>query len=169
MSGGTGTVNVMTTAACAWTAASHASWITITSGGTGTGNGSVGFLVLQNVGGSRNGSLTIAGQTFTVTQAAMAPCMYSISPNNQKVGSRAGTGTVSVSAGTNCAWTASSNDSWISVTSGASGTGNGTVRFSYTANNGNNDRKGSLTVAGRTANIEQEEEDDDDDDDDDDD
>ena len=169
VSGGTRSVNVLTTAACAWTAASHASWITITSGGTGTGNGSVGFLVLPNVGGSRNGSLTIAGQTFTVTQAAMAPCMYSISPNNQKVGSRAGTGTVSVSAGTNCAWTASSNDSWISVTSGASGTGNGTVRFSYTANNGNNDRKGSLTVAGRTANIEQEEEDDDDDDDDDDD
>ena len=159
VSGGTGSVNVTTTAACAWTASSHASWITITSGGTGTGNGSVGFLVLPNVSGSRNGALTIAGRTFTVTQAAVAPCMYSISPNNQKVGSRAGAGTVSVSTDSHCAWTASSDDSWITVTSGATGTGSGTVRFSYTANNGNRNRKGSLTVAGRTAHIDQDEDD----------
>jgi hypothetical protein len=164
VSGGTRSVNVLTTAACAWTAASHASWITITSGGTGTGNGSVGFLVLPNVGGSRNGTLTIASRTFTVTQAAAAPCNYSISPNNQRVGSRAGTGSVSVETASHCAWTASSNDSWITVTSGASGTGDGTVRFSYTAFNGNQDRRGSLTVAGRTAMIRQEEDDDDDDD-----
>ena len=142
VSGGTRSVNVLTTAACAWTAASHASWITITSGGTGTGNGSVGFLVLPNVGGSRNGTLTIASRTFTVTQAAVAPCNYSISPNNQRVGSRAGTGSVSVETASHCAWTASSNDSWITVTSGASGTGDGTVRFSYTTFNGDQDRRG---------------------------
>ena len=153
-------MNVLTTAACAWTAASHASWITITSGGTGTGNGSVGFLVLPNVGGSRNGTLTIASQTFTVTQAAVARCNYSISPNNQRVGSRAGPGSVSVETASHCAWTASSNDSWITVTSGASGTGDGTVRFSYTTFNGDQDRRGSLTVAGRTAMIRQEEDDD---------
>ena len=93
--------------------ASHASWITITSGGTGTGNGSVGFLVLPNVGGSRNGTLTIASRTFTVTQAAVAPCNYSISPNNQRVGSRADSRSVSVDTASHCAWTASSNDSWI--------------------------------------------------------
>ena len=165
VSGGTGGVNVTATAACAWTASSNASWITITSGGTGTGSGSLGFLVLPNVGGSRTGTLTIASQTFTVTQAAVVSCMYSISPNNQRVGSRAGTETVSVSTGSSCAWTASSNNSWITITSGASGTGNGTVRFSYTANNGNNDRTGSLSVAGRTATIRQDERDDDDDDD----
>jgi hypothetical protein len=50
-----------------------------------------------------------------------------------------------------------SNDSWITVTSGASGTGNGTVTFSYTANTGNRDREGTLTVAGRNATVEQRE------------
>jgi hypothetical protein len=49
---------------------------------------------------------------------------------------------------------ASSNASWITVTSGASGTGNGTVTYSYTANTGG-DRKGTLTVAGRTFTLDQ--------------
>ena len=181
--GGAG-IRVSVTAAspCQWNASSNASWINITSGAIGTGNGTVIFSVAANTGPARTGTLTIAGRTFTVTQAAGGnnppspspspspsppSCSYSISPNNQRVGSRAGTETVSVSTGSSCAWTASSNDSWITVTSGASGTGNGTVRFSYTANNGNRDRTGTLTVAGRTATIRQEENDDDDDDDDD--
>jgi hypothetical protein len=59
-----------------------------------------------------------------------------------------------VSTSSTCTWTASSNDSWITVTSGASGTGDGTVTFSYTQNDGR-DRRGTLTVAGRTATVEQ--------------
>ena len=42
------------------------------------------------------------------------------------------------------------------MTSGASGTGNGTVTYSYTANTGK-DRKGTLTVAGRTFTLDQNE------------
>jgi hypothetical protein len=161
--GGAGTVNVSTTSACAWTATSNASWITLTSGGSGSGNGSVGYLVLANVGGSRSGTLTIAGQTFTVTQAALV-CSYSISPNKMDVGAGAGSGTINVSTNGACTWTAASNDSWITVTSGASGTGDGAVSFSYTANPNDRDRKGTLTVAGRNFTLEQKKGDDDDDD-----
>lgn len=68
--GGTGSVSVSTTAGCAWTAASNASFITITSGSSGTGSGTVNYSVAANTGtGSRTGTMTIAGQTFTVTQA----------------------------------------------------------------------------------------------------
>ena len=151
--GDTANVDVSTTSACAWTASSNASWITINSGASGTGNGRVVYLVLPNVGGSRTGTLTVAGETFTVSQAALQ-CSYSISPGNQKVESSAGTGTVTVSTNSACTWMASSNASWITVTSGASGTGNGTVTYSYDANTGG-DRKGTLTVAGRTFTLEQ--------------
>jgi hypothetical protein len=155
--GGAGTpVTVSAPSTCQWGAASNAAWITITSGASGTGSGTVRYLVAPNVGGARTGTLTIAGQTFTVTQAALA-CSYSISPNRFDVGAQAGTGAISVSASSGCAWTATSNDSWITVTSGASGTGTGTVTFSYTANGGNRDRRGTITVAGRTATIDQEE------------
>lgn len=60
-----------------------------------------------------------------------------------------------VTTGSTCTWTATSNESWITVTSGASGTGNGTVTFGYSENAGKKDRKGTLTVAGRQATIEQ--------------
>jgi Tol biopolymer transport system component len=70
--GGTGNVTVTAAPACAWAAGGNPGWITITSGGSGSGNGTIGYSVQANTGSSRTGTLTIAGQTFTVTQAAQA-------------------------------------------------------------------------------------------------
>ncbi len=68
--GGTGTVTVTAGAGCAWTASSNATFITVTGGASGSGNGTVSYSVANNTGtASRNGTLTIAGLTFTVTQA----------------------------------------------------------------------------------------------------
>ena len=77
--GGTGSVNVAIGSTCAWTAVSNDSWITVTSGASGTGNGSVGFTVDPNSGDARTGTITIAGLTFNVTQEAGAvalPCIH---------------------------------------------------------------------------------------------
>ncbi|MGA2435094.1 MAG: BACON domain-containing protein [Bryobacteraceae bacterium] len=69
--GGTGTVDV-TASACSWTASSNKSWITITSGASGSGDGTVGFTVAANTGAERSGSITITGNFFTVEQDASA-------------------------------------------------------------------------------------------------
>jgi ABC-type arginine transport system ATPase subunit len=45
----------------------------VTSGTSGTGNGSVAFLILPNLGATRSGTITVAGQTFTVTQDGLGP------------------------------------------------------------------------------------------------
>jgi hypothetical protein len=66
----TNSVNVSTAGGCGWTATSNASWIAVTSGGSGVGNGTVTYAVAPNSGGARTGTMMIAGQTFTVTQAA---------------------------------------------------------------------------------------------------
>lgn len=66
--GAIATVSVST--ACTWSAASNANWITITSGSAGTGNGTVTYSVAANTSGStRTGTLSIGGQTLTVTQS----------------------------------------------------------------------------------------------------
>ncbi len=65
----TNSVNVSTGAGCGWTTTSNVSWIAVTSGGSGVGNGTVTYAVAANSGGARTGTLTIAGQTFTVMQA----------------------------------------------------------------------------------------------------
>ncbi|MEP6635973.1 MAG: BACON domain-containing carbohydrate-binding protein, partial [Acidobacteriota bacterium] len=68
--GGTGSVTVTAGAGCTWTAVSNATFITITSGSSGSGNGTVNYSVAFNGGtSSRTGTMTVAGQTFTVTQA----------------------------------------------------------------------------------------------------
>ena len=81
-------------------------------------------------------------------------CTYSISPSNATVGASGGSGTVSVTAGSGCTWTASSNAAWVTVTSGASGSGNGSVRYSVAANSGSS-RSGTLTIAGKTFTVNQ--------------
>lgn len=69
--GDTVSVTVGTSAAtCAWTAVSNASFITIKSGATGTGAGTVVLTIAPNPGNTRSGTVTIAGQTVTVNQLA---------------------------------------------------------------------------------------------------
>jgi len=73
VSGGSGSVSVSAANSCSWTAASSVSWISITSGSLGSGNGTVNYNVQQNSGAQRSGALTIAGQTFIVTQPGVSP------------------------------------------------------------------------------------------------
>ena len=77
-----------------------------------------------------------------------AACTYSIAPTAQSTGASGGTGSVTVTAPFGCTWTATSNATWITITSGASGSGNGTVGYSAAANRTNDVRTGNLTIAG---------------------
>ena len=47
-----------------------------------------------------------------------------------------------------CGWTAVSHDTWITITAGASGSGNGTVSYSLAANPARIPRQGTMTIAG---------------------
>jgi hypothetical protein len=69
--GGTGAVDVTSPGGCSWTAVSNAGWITINSGGSGTGNGQVSYQVSPS-SSSRTGTITVANQTLTVNQAGTA-------------------------------------------------------------------------------------------------
>jgi len=81
-------------------------------------------------------------------------CTYSISPTSQSFPATGGTGSVSVYTAAGCTWTATSNSTWIHITSGASGNGPGTVNYSVDANTGAQ-RSGSMTIAGRTFQVTQ--------------
>jgi hypothetical protein len=82
-------------------------------------------------------------------------CSYSISPTSASVAAGGGSGTVTVTAGAGCAWTASSNAAFITITGGASGSGSGTVSYSVAANGATTSRSGTLTIAGLTFTVNQ--------------
>ena len=86
---------------------------------------------------------------------AQTGCAYSLSSAGAALGFGAGTGSVGVTAGAGCGWSAVSNAAWVSITSGAGGSGSGTVNFSVAANTTSDARTGTLTVAGQAFNIEQ--------------
>jgi hypothetical protein len=65
------TVTDSTSRGCAWTAASGAPWVTILNSAAGTGTGTVQLFVAPNAAGSRNGTITVAGQTIGVAQTAV--------------------------------------------------------------------------------------------------
>jgi hypothetical protein len=152
-----GYVSVTAGAGCAWTSSSSASWITITSGASGNGSGYLYYSVAANTSTtSRTGYLTIAGQSFAITQAgAMATCSYTLSMGSASYGASATVGTVTVTTAAGCVWTASSSASWITITSGNSGNGNGTVNYSVTANTSTSSRTGTLTIAGQNYTVTQ--------------
>ena len=70
-SGGGGfSVSITVGSTCPWTAGSNSGFISVTSASSGTGSGTVSFSVAANTGAARSGSLSIAGQSVTVNQAA---------------------------------------------------------------------------------------------------
>ena len=155
--GGTGNITITTQAGCPWTATSQAPWITITAGASGTGNGTVQYSVAANAAGAaRTGSITAAGHPITITQSGTGPtCMYGIAPNSASYPAAASSGNVAVTTQAGCVWAATSQAGWIAITSGASGSGNGTVQYTVAANTDSAGRTGTLTVATQTVTISQ--------------
>lgn len=67
-SGGSASISVTTPNSCAWTATSSASFLTVSQGASGAGNGTVQFGVAPNTGAARTATLTITGTPITITQ-----------------------------------------------------------------------------------------------------
>src|SRR5271157_2266529 len=155
--GGAATVTVTAGAGCAWTATSNATWISVTAGASGSGNGTVGYSVAANSGVARTGTMTIAGFTFTVSQASGAStgCSYNVNPTDIHATAAATSSTLLISTNIGCTWTASvpSGVTWITLNP-TSGSGSGGVGYSIAANTGAA-RSTTITVAGTAVTVEQ--------------
>jgi hypothetical protein len=160
--GATFDVAVSAPAGCSWTAASQAPWITVRDSGAGAAQ----VTVAANTGDARTGTVSIAGRTLTVTQAAAprAACAYSVRPRSVKVGSRGGLLQLDVQTSRECAWTAAPDVPWIRVVSGGSGSGDGAVTLLIARNDGSK-REGRVTIGTEAVTVEQKKASDDDDDD----
>lgn len=143
--GGSASVTVATAAQCAWSAASDRGWMTVSSGANGTGPGSVAVTLAANAGSSaRTGTLTVAGQAIPVQQDGAPACSITVSPAAAAYTKDSATGTFTVTAPSSCAWSVTSGDSWITIASGATGTGTGIVAYAVARNTSAAPRTGSI-------------------------
>ena len=71
--GGNLAVSVTAQATCVWTAVSEVDWVRVESGREGNGQGVVTMTVAPNTGAARQGTILVAGQRYSVSQAATLP------------------------------------------------------------------------------------------------
>jgi hypothetical protein len=87
--------------------------------------------------------------TYMFTVNCVVPCNYLISTNALSVGAPATSGTVTVNAGSGCAWTNTSSASWLNV-SPTNGSGDAILSYMVDANCEPSNRLGTMTIAGFT-------------------
>jgi hypothetical protein len=138
-------------AAAAGGAGSAPAPATATTGGGGGGISGTTIGIFGGVLGA--GAIVAATQLGGGEEAPPAPpppppCTYALNPSSQSVGDTGGT--FSTSLTTTCAWTVTSDSSFLSITSATSGTGSATIGYSVAGNNLNRApaRTGRLTVTG---------------------
>lgn len=156
--GGSGAVNVTAPASCAWNAFSNNGFVTVTGGSSGAGNGAVTYAVASNTGPpdvttpDRVGTITIAGQTFSVNQIG---CSFGIGPTAETFGASGGSDQVGVSTPTPCQWTVAGVPAWAATQSGGSGTGPGAWLYAVAANGTGSTRSQAMTVGGQAFSLRQ--------------
>ena len=104
---------------------------------------------------SRDYASVMANRTAQDYTAGTGGCTYTLSATALDFAKTGGTGSVGITAGIGCAWTATSAAAWVQITLGSSGSGNGTVTLNVDPNTGTAARTGLLTVAGQSVAIHQ--------------
>ncbi|MCZ6490162.1 MAG: hypothetical protein O7A06_06490 [Acidobacteria bacterium] len=126
--------------------------LTLSASGTLSGTPTIGIDAFFTVRAESSGGILISGVRIVIFN--LLPCIDSLSPTGQVFPASGGSGTVGVLAPSDCDWVAVSNSS-LSIVSGSSGTGNGTVSYNVGTNSGAAARQETLTIGERTFTVDQ--------------
>ena len=150
-----GTFNVIATSpvACPWTASTSTPWIAL---GATSGNGSAAISWTASANttiATRTGAIRVSWNggfaDLTVTQSGTT-CSFVLNPEGGSFPAAGGTGSFTVMpSDPGCPWTTASDSSWLTISSGQSGTGPGTVAYSVGSYAGpTGPRVGTIAVSG---------------------
>lgn len=139
---------------CEWTANPSASWIVVTAGKQGQGEGTITYRVAENADPlTRRGTISVSNQAVQIAQEA-APCRFAVSPSQLSAPAAGADLSIDVRAHTACTWTASLGASWATLAP-PSGKGDGAVQVHVVANTAGA-RTTELTVGGQRVRLSQE-------------
>lgn len=122
----------------------------------GTGWGEAGFFrIAYSELNDRKVQFGYDTMAYSGYKALQTSCSSSISPTSITATASGGNAKIYVTSQSGCSWTAVSNTKWLKIVSGASGTGDGTVKYRVKPNGGSLRRTGTLTIGGQTFTVTQ--------------
>jgi hypothetical protein len=126
-------------------------WITATVPTWKANKGTVKITASQYSGSvKRTATVSIGGNPFTVNQTGTACRIVGLYPSSQSLPAAAGGGSFVVNVSPqDCSWQASETPDadWVTITGGASGTGNGTVTYTVGSNGTTLSRSAKITAS----------------------
>lgn len=139
------TVNALATTQ--WTVTPNASWISIIDKSSGYGDYVLTLAVNANPSFERRtGTVSIGTATFTISQAGASTAALSIAPATATAAASGAYGNVAVYATPDAPWTAESLSSWLTISEGAFGAGNGNIKYVASANPTLEEREGVIKI-----------------------
>ncbi len=140
------TYPIQVTSNTAWSVVETLDWVTVAPE-SGNGDDTVTVSVSENSStDSRNGTLTIGGQTHTLTQQGVPP-VFTLDPTENEVAPQATSYAIELTSNTD--WTVSEAIPWATVSPG-SGTGDATLTVTVEANTTTATRMGDIDVGSAT-------------------
>jgi hypothetical protein len=142
---------------CSWSVSTSTPWITLTGAMSGLSPGVITFAVAANTSpSSRNGTVSVVwsggSADFAVAQSGVA-CTFAVVPTSQAVLAAGGFFSATITPSDNsCSWTAMPDVPWMSITTGGSGTGSGTVVYVVLTNGTGSSRSGNVLIQGSNNN-----------------
>ena len=133
--GGRGTLAIATTRDCSWSVSTSANWVAVANA-AGQGDASVPYTVAANpMAVARAAQIAVSDATLQLSQDA-APCRFTLSASSGSVAAAGGTLSAQLSTVTGCSWSATTDASWLTIPSGATGNATGTITMAAALNTG---------------------------------
>ena len=139
------TINALATTQ--WTVTPNDPWISIIDKESGYGDYVLTLAINANPSFERRtGTVSIGSATLTISQAGTSTAALSIDPANATAAASGAYGNVAVYATPDADWTAESLSPWLTISEGATGAGNGNIKYVASANPTLSERTGQIVV-----------------------
>lgn len=139
------TINALATTQ--WAVTPNDPWISVIDKATGYGDYVLTLAINANPSFERRtGTVSIGTATLTISQAGTATAALSIDPVTATAAASGAYGNVAVYATPDAEWTAESLSPWLTISEGATGAGNGNIKYVASANPTLTERTGQIVV-----------------------
>jgi len=144
-SGGSITISVNVQGpTCQWSAQTSG-FLRIEGSASGIGSGSIVVAADPNTGGSRVGTISVAGAAATISQGR-TNCVITVSPQTQNVTELGGTFFVNVTAPGGCDWTVNTSATFVSIVGPQSRSGTAQMSYQVAPNQGTSSRSATIRI-----------------------